>query len=145
MDSDKLKSILDGYDKAREVDKERVEKLAVDVQQFQKAYQDAVQNTIRPAIQPILDQLKARGHGVEVKAELDGTITVSIAPKDTRRASSLMFQPSFHSKSVKLIGLNVAVRFGSTGGPRGEIALSALTKQVVEAEVMKVVGEVFGL
>ena len=147
-----LKTILDAFDRARETEESRAQQGIAERQEFARNFAAAVQNVIRPAVQPIISTLKARGHQVEVEVSIDNTITIAILPNRERRAATVtgvdrMSQLSFRSvparRSVSVLGQNIARKFGSAGGPRGEYPLAQLTKEAVEKELMSVIAEIF--
>ena len=139
----KIKTLLDKYERSQQADKETAQRLSAERQEFDRNFQAAAQNVIWPAAQPIIDSLKARGHHVEVKPEIGGTITISILPKGSRQPSLLSFRPNPSEESVLILGQNVARKAGSTSGPRGKYALTQLTKEAVEKELLLVVSEIF--
>jgi hypothetical protein len=141
----RIKTLLDKYERSQEADKERAKRLSGERQEFERNFQAAVQNVIRPAAQPIIDSLKARGHRVEVKPDMEGVITISILPSGSgaRAPSLLSFRPHPSERSVLISGKDIVRRGGSTSGPRGEYPLTQLTKEAVEKELMLVVSEIF--
>jgi hypothetical protein len=139
----KIKALLDKYERSQEAGKDTAQRLSAERQEFERNFQTAVQNVIRPAAQPIIDSLKARGHHAEVKPDIGGMITISIHPKGSTRAASLSFRPNPSEESVMISGQDIARKGGSTSGPRGKYPLTQLTKEAVEKELMLVVSEIF--
>jgi hypothetical protein len=102
---------------------------------------------IRPAFENVGSMLKARGHEINISEELGGKISIHMVPAGVKKSiHPYDWFPTFslfgapYTKSVGVHGRNA--RPSSGGSERGDYKLAQVSKEVVEKELMKFVGEI---
>jgi len=106
-------------------------------------------SVIRPALETVGSTLKARGHETSISEDASGRISIHIVPAGARKSihpydwfPTLSFVGAPFTRTVGLHGRNARRNSESASGPRGDYKPSQLSKEVVEKELMKFVGEI---
>jgi hypothetical protein len=106
-------------------------------------------SVIRPALETVGNKLKARGHEINISEDASGRISIHIVPAGARKSihpydrfPTLSFIGAPFTRTVGLHGRNARRNLESASGPRGDYKPSQLSKEVVEKELMKFVGEI---
>lgn len=158
--TDSLDKLLDKYDerRAEQLKAQQATKKDEDIflENFSK-FRDAV---ARPLFEGIGNHLRARGHEFELRQEEygigadqrtnDANIGLFIYPKGVARGQYRHYEYPHYTVFASRIGKfirthasNMRPGGGGVAGPRGEYKLEQLTRQVLEEEVLKVLGEIF--
>jgi len=106
-------------------------------------------SVIRPALETVGSTLKARGHETSISEDASGRISIHIVPAGARKSihpydwfPTLSFVGAPFTRTVGLHGRNARRNSESASGPRGDYKPPQLSKEVVEKELMKFVGEI---
>jgi len=106
-------------------------------------------SVIRPALETLGNKLKAHGHEISISEDASGRISIHIVPAGARKSihpydwfPTLSFFGAPFTKTVGLHGRNARRNSDSASGPRGDYIPSQVSKEVVEKELMKFVGEI---
>ena len=141
------------------------EKIRVSVRSEEEAFLDEFKrlraDVIRPAMEEIGNQLEARGHEVAISEREESTdsrgrtedakITMSFFPSDVERSvfrpdctPSISFLTIGYKRKIRIHASNIMPNRGGSGGPRGEFDTAEITGDFVEAQVLKLLKEIFG-
>jgi len=106
-------------------------------------------SVIRPALETLGNKLKAHGHEISISEDASGRISIHIVPAGARKSihpydwfPTLSFVGAPFTRTVGLHGRNARRNSESASGPRGDYKPAQLSKEVVEKELMKFVGEI---
>lgn len=106
-------------------------------------------SVIRPALEAIGIRLKERGHEINISEDVLGTISIHIVPAGAKKSihpydwfPTLSFIATPYNRTIGLHGRNARRNSDSSSGPRGDYKPSQVSKDVVEKELMKFVGEI---
>lgn len=104
---------------------------------------------IRPALEAVGIKLRERGHEINISEDASGKISIHIVPAGAKKSihpydwfPTLSFFGAPFTKTVGLHGRNARRNSDSASGPRGDYKPSQVSKEVVEKELMKFVGEI---
>jgi hypothetical protein len=104
---------------------------------------------IRPVFETIGNGLKERGHEFNIAEEPDGKISIHIVPAGVKKSiHPYDWFPTFSlfgSPDRKIIGLhgrNMRPNSEPSSGSRGEYQPTLVSKEIVEKELMKFIGEI---
>ena len=155
-----LNRMLDQYDERRRVDLERERQAKDDDVQFLASFAKLRSEVVRPVLEDAGALLAQRGHGFSIVEEEYGTdaagkvreagISLQIAPagmpaqlhaEDHERTLSITTR--HYNKTVWVSG-GRALHSGGTAGAKGAYAIERIDRQLVEAEVVRLVGAVMG-
>lgn len=106
-------------------------------------------SVIRPALESAGIKLTERGHEINISEDASGKISIHIVPAGAKKSihpydwfPTLSFFGAPFTKTVGLHGRNARRNSDSASGPRGDYKPSQVSKEVVEKELMKFVGEI---
>lgn len=104
---------------------------------------------IRPVFEAIGAMLTERGHEFNISEEQGGKISIHIVPAGVSKSihpydwfPTLSFYGAPFTKTVGLHGRNAKRNSESSSGQRGNYTLAQVTREVVEKELMKFIGEI---
>ena len=106
-------------------------------------------SVIRPVLEAVGIKLRERGHEINISEDASGKISIHIVPAGAKKSihpydwfPTLSFFGAPFTKTVGLHGRNARRNSDSASGPRGDYKPSQVSKEVVEKELMKFVGEI---
>ena len=157
---DSLGKMLDAYDTRRSADVAREKKAKDDDALFLTSFSELRRNVVRPVFEQAGALLAERGHAFEISEEEFGAdvggkvreaeISLHIAPAgmpaplhagDHER--SLSVSTRHYNKTVWVSG-GRALHAGGTAGAKGAYAIERVTRQLIEEEVVRLIGAVMG-
>ena len=104
---------------------------------------------IRPAFENIVNQMKARGYEFNISEEPGGKISIHIVPTGVNKSihpydwfPTLSFFGAPFTKTIALHGRNARRNSSGGSGERGDYTLSQVSKDLVEKELTKFIGEI---
>jgi hypothetical protein len=155
-----LSRMLDQYDERRRVDLERERQSKDDDVQFLARFAKLRREVVRPVLEEAGALLAQRGHGFSIVEEeyaadaggkvREAGISLHIAPagmpaqlhaEDHER--SLSITTRHYNKTVWVSG-GRALHSGGTAGAKGAYAIERIDRQLIEGEVVRLVGAVMG-
>ena len=104
---------------------------------------------IRPVFENIGNQMKERGHQFNITEEAGGKISIHIVPPGANQSihpydwfpTFSLFGAPF-SKTIGVHGRNMRPNSEASSGSRGEYKPAQISKEIVEKELMKFIGEI---
>ena len=106
-------------------------------------------SVIRPAFEAIGNKMEERGHEINISEEPGGRISIHIVPAGVNKSihpydwfPTLSFFGAPFTKTVGMQGRNARRNSEGGSGRRGEFKLPQVTKEFVEKELMKFIGEI---
>ena len=106
-------------------------------------------SVIRPALEAVGIKLRERGHEIAISEEASGRISIHIVPAGAKKSihpydwfPTLSFTAAPFTRTIGLHGRNARRNSDSTTGPRGDYKPSQVSRETVEKELMKFVGEI---
>ena len=154
-DESRLESILMTFEQKLEKSKDAKEQRQSEEDVFSMEFKRIRTQVIRPAMEDIGNQLRARGHSSEIsevgdeRSKRDEKITMSITiggvptsaytPENT---VSVSFSHTGHT-TISMHASTPMQNRRASGGLRGNYAASEITTDVVEKQILEVLGEVF--
>jgi hypothetical protein len=106
-------------------------------------------SVIRPAFENVGNQMKARGHEFNISEEPGGKISIHIVPTGVNKSihpydwfPTLSFFGAPFTKTIGLHGRNARRNSSGGSGERGDYLLSQVSKELVETELAKFIGEI---
>src|SRR4029078_3665194 len=106
-------------------------------------------SVIRPAFENIGNRMKALGHEFNISEEPGGKISIHIVPAGVNKSihpydwfPTLSFFCAPFTKTIGLHGRNMRPNSEGSSGNRGDFTLAQVTRDLVEAELMKFIGEI---
>jgi hypothetical protein len=104
---------------------------------------------IRPVFEAIGNGLTERGHEINISEEPGGKISIHIVPAGVSKSvhpydwfPTLSFFGAPFTKTIGLHGRNARRNSDGGSGQRGDYKLAQVSKEVVEKELMKFIGEI---
>lgn len=104
---------------------------------------------IRPVFDNVGNQMKARGHEFNISEEPGGKISIHIVPMGANKSihpndwfPTLSFFGAPFTKTIGLHGRNARRNSSGGSGERGDYLLSQISKEFVEKELTKFIGEI---
>ena len=104
---------------------------------------------IRPVFETVGNTLKERGHEFNISEETGGKISIHIVPAGVSKSihpytwfPTLSFFGAPFTKTIGLHGINARRNSESGTGQRGDYKLAQVSKDIVEKELMKFIGEI---
>jgi len=157
----RLNDILDSYDAKREAAQHEAERSKTEHQQFLESFAKKASETIRPAMQDLAEQLKARGHEFEITEQQeradsddhtqDAGITLTIYPTgqrpsypNQRACPHVAFMTNSYKNSVYVRESTMMPGRGGRSGSTKEYDLDQITPKVVYEHILKVLAEAMG-
>jgi len=106
-------------------------------------------SVIRPALEGIAITLLERGDDINISEDEHGKISIHIVPAGVNKSihpydwfPTLSFFGAPFTKTIGMQGRNARRNSEGGSGRRGEFKLSQVTKEFVEKELMKFIGEI---
>jgi hypothetical protein len=106
-------------------------------------------SVIRPAFENIGNRMKALGHEINISEEPGGKISIHIVPAGVSKSiHPYGWFPTFSvfgaplTRTVGMHGLNMRPNSDNGSGARGVYKLPQFTREIVEKELMKFIGEI---
>jgi hypothetical protein len=104
---------------------------------------------IRPVFESIGNQMKERGHAFNISEEPGGKISIHIVPPGANQSiHPYDWFPTFSlyaapfTRRIGVHGRNTRPNSSGSTGERGDYPLANVSKDVVEKELMKFIGEI---
>jgi hypothetical protein len=157
-----LKKIIQDYDmKLAEVERIDAAKRAADAA-FPERFVAFKMETIRPALQEIVDMLNERGHAASVREQEESSstaggvksaaISLRVVPKPFAHKSlepnpttiEVTFSANRSERKVIVASTNTMIGHGGSVGKRGEYEMDAMTADIVANHVIQTLNEAFG-
>ena len=151
-----LGKLLDGYDERRRGDLEREQRTKDEGTLFLKEFADLRRDVIRPVFEEAGAMLEARGHRYSITDQeflagsegriAEAGISMRIVPSGTKAPMrddqrSLSIATRHYNKTV-WINSGAALEGGGLAGAKGAYALSKVTRQLIEEELLAFVARV---
>ena len=121
----------------------------VNADAFPREFARVKQSVIRPVFETIGNMLKERGHEFSVSEEQGGKISIHIVPAGVNKSihpydwfPTLSFFGAPFAGTVGLHGRNMRPNSESSSGSRGDYKPGQITRELVEKELMKFIGEI---
>jgi hypothetical protein len=157
---DSLGKMLDAYDTRRNADVAREKKSKDDDALFLTLFSEVRRNVVRPVFEQAGAMLAERGHAFEISEEdfspdaggkvREAGISLRIAPAgmpaqlhSDDHERSLSITTRHYNKTVWVSG-GRALHAGGTAGAKGAYAIDRVNRQLIEEEVVRLVGAVMG-
>ncbi len=151
-----LGKLLDQYDEKRRTVEERRRQVKTDEANFLKGFADLRTNVVKPVFEAIGVMLKERGHDFNISedeyaGELGGKTTeaavsirvmpagMEMSSHDDAQSPSLSFVTRHYNKTVWIHSSNAIPQSGAPASPRGDYQLAQIDKDLVQAEVLKLI------
>ena len=138
---------LDGFSGKRDAGKSAQPQAGSGAEDFPRDFAKLKVSIVRPAFESIGAMLKERGHEIDISEEPDGKISIHVVPAGVAKSiHPYDWFPTFslygapYTKSVGVHGRNA--RPSSGGSARGDYKLAQVSREVVEKELMKFIGEI---
>lgn len=155
-----LDVLMDKYGQRLEEGKKRQEQIKTEEDAFLSEFERLRKEVIRPVMEDIGNQLKARDHDYlisekEEAVDLEGRtqdakITMNILPAGVDRSvyrpestPSVSFIATRYKRKIWVHGSNMMPNRGGSAGSRGEFNAEEINSDVVEKEVFGVLKEIF--
>lgn len=145
----KLESTLDQFTGKRALGADGKPKGNAGADDFTVEFARLKLTVIRPAFENIGNLLKERGHDIKISEESNGKIAIHIVPAGVNKSihpydwfPTFSFFGAPFTKSVGLHGRNMRPNSEGSSGARGDYKLAQVSKDVVEKELMKFIGEI---
>jgi len=151
-----LGRLLDQYDEKRRAVEERRQQVKTDEDNFLKGFADLKTKVVKPVFEAIGAILKERGHDFKISeneyaGEPDGktieaAVSIRIMPAGMEMSSngdaqfpSLSFITRHYNKTVCIHSSNAVPQSGGPASPRGDYQLAQIDKDLVQAELLKLI------
>jgi hypothetical protein len=151
-----LGKLLDQYDEKRRTVEERRRQVKTDEANFLKGFADLRTNVVKPVFEAIGVMLKERGHDFDISedeyaGELGGKTTeaavsmrvmpagMETSSHDDAQSPSLSFVTRHYNKTVWIHSSNAIPQSGAPASPRGDYQLAQIDKDLVQAELLKLI------
>ena len=106
-------------------------------------------SVIRPVFESIGNQMKERGHEFNISEEPGGKISIHIVPPGANQSihpydwfPTFSFFGAPFTKTIGVHGRNMRPNSEGSSGSRGDYRLAQVSKEVVEKELMRFIGEI---
>ncbi|MGH8642842.1 MAG: hypothetical protein ACRET6_14100 [Burkholderiales bacterium] len=104
---------------------------------------------IRPVFENVGSRMKERGHAFNISEEPGGKISIHIVPPGANQAihpydwfPTFSFYGAPFTRTIGVHGRNMRPNSSGSSGERGDYRVAAVSKEVVEKELMKFIGEI---
>jgi hypothetical protein len=154
-----LGKLLDQYDEKRRAVEERRQQVKKDEDDFLKGFADLRTNVVKPVFEAIGVILKERGHDFEISEEeyagepggktTEAAVSIRVRPAgmemsshDDAQSPSLSFVTRHYNKSVWIHSNNAVPQLPQSRAavsPRGDYQLAQIDKDLVQAELLKLI------
>jgi multidrug efflux pump subunit AcrA (membrane-fusion protein) len=156
-----LGKLLDQYEDKRRTVEERRQQVKTDEDAYQKAFADLRIQVIRPVFDAAGAILKARGHDFVISEDehagepagktREAVISMQIMPAGMEKSTqanapfpSLSFITRHYNKTVCVRASNAVPKLNGTASPRGDYQLAQIDKELVQAELLKLIAGIVG-
>lgn len=116
---------------------------------FAGDFEKLKRSVIRPVFETIGNGLKERGHEINISEEPGGKISIHIVPAGAKKSihrydwfPTLSFFGAPYQGTVGLQGRNMRPNSEVSSGSRGDFPLALVSKEIVEKELIKFIGEI---
>jgi len=151
-----LGKLLDQYDQKRRAVEERRQQVKTDEDNFLKGFADLRTNVVKPVFEAIGVILKERGHDFNISEDeyagepggktTEAAVSIRVMPAGMEMSShddaqfpSLSFSTRNYNKTVCIRGNNTLPLSGGPASPRGDYQLAQIDKDLVQAELLKLI------
>ncbi len=151
-----LGKLLDQYDEKRRAVEERRRQVKTDEANFLKGFADLRTSVVKPVFEAIGVILKERGHDFNVSEDeyagepggktTEATVSIRVMPAGMEKSShddsqfpSLSFVTRHYNKTVCIHSSNAVPQSGGPASPRGDYQLAQIDKDLVQAELLKLI------
>jgi len=151
-----LGKLLDQYDEKRRAVEDRRQQVKSDEDNFLKGFADLRTRVVRPVFDAIGVILKERGHDFSISEDeyagepggkaTEAAVSIRVvpagmekSPHDDAQFPSLSFVTRHYSKTVCIHSSNAVPQLGGPAGPRGDYQLAQIDKELVQAELLKLI------
>lgn len=117
--------------------------------EFAGSFERLKTSVIRPVFETVGNGLKERGHEINISEEPGGKISIHIVPAGANKSihrydwfPTLSFFGAPYQGTVGLHGRNMRPNSEVSSGSRGDYTLARVSKEIVEKELMKFIGEI---
>lgn len=116
---------------------------------FATEFEKVKMTVIKPALETLGNSLKALGHGISVAEDVGGSVSIHIVPAGVSKSihpydwfPTLIFFGIPATKTIGLQGRNARRNSEASTASRGDYKPSQISREVVEKELKKFVGEI---
>ena len=151
-----LGKLLDQYDEKRRAVEKRRQQVKTDEDNFLRGFADLRTNVVKPVFEAIGAILKERGHDFKISedeyvGEPDGktteaAVSIRVMPAGMEMSShgdaqfpSLSFITRHYNKTVCIHSSNAVPQSGGPASARGDYQLAQIDKDLVQAELLKLI------
>ena len=120
-----------------------------DRESFPREFANLKLSVIRPVFEAIGRMLTERGHEFHVAEEPGGKISIHVVPAGVNKSihpydwfPTLSFFGAPYTRTIGLHGRNMRPNSEVSSGSRGEFKPGQISREVVEKELMKFIGEI---
>ena len=156
-----LGKLLDQYEDKRRAVEERRLQVKTDEDAYQKAFTRLRLEVIRPVFEAVGAILKARGHDFVISEDeyvgepagktREALISIQVIPAGMEKSSqgdapfpSLSFMTRHYNKTVCIRASNAVPKLNGGASPRGDYPLDRIDKELVQAELLKLIAGIAG-
>jgi hypothetical protein len=149
-----LGKLLDQYDEKRRAVDERRRQVKIDAETFQEQFADLRRKVVRPVFEATGIVLKERGHDFRISEDeyasgpdgktTEAAISIRVVPAGTSshpeaEFPTLSFVTRHYNKAVCIHSSNAVPQSDGRTSPRGDYQLAQIDKDLVEAELLKLI------
>jgi len=151
-----LGKLLDQYDEKRRAVEERRRQVKTDEESFQKTFSDLRTRVVRPVFEATGVILKERGHDFTISEDEYGSepggktteaaISIRVMPTGMEKSPqgdaefpTLSFVTRHYNKAVCIRSSNAVPQSDGRTSPRGDYQLAQIDKDLVQAELLKLI------
>lgn len=117
---------------------------------FPEAFERLKVTVIRPVFESVGNAMKARAHDFSISEEAGGQISIHVMPPGVNRTirrddwfpTFSLFAASY-SGTIGIHGRNMRPNSEPSSGSRGDYKPALISKEIVERELTKFIGEIF--
>ena len=124
-------------------------KVAAVTEAFPEAFERLKVTVIRPVFDSVGNAMKARAHEFSISEEPGGQISMHIMPPGVNRTirrddwfPTFSLFAATYSGTIGMHGRNLRPNSEPSSGSRGDYKPALLSKEIVEKELMKFIGEI---
>lgn len=145
----KMRKALDQFTGKRDAGMDGKPQSKATVDDFPGDFAKLKLSVIRPAFENVGNLMKERGHEFNISEDAGGKISIHIVPAGVRKSihpydwyPTLSFFGAPFTRTIGLHGRNARRNSDGGSGQRGEYKPAQVSKEFVEKELMKFVGEI---
>jgi hypothetical protein len=156
-----LGKLLDQYEEKRRTVEERRQQVKTDEEVYQKTFANLRIQIIRPVFEAVGAILKARGHDFRISEDEyagepggkthEAAISIQVMPAGLEKSPqaeggfpSLSFITRHYNKTVCIRSSNGVPKLNGAASPRGDYPLAHIDKELVQAELLKLIAGIVG-